>query len=428
MKKIALLFLFFLSISSFSSAQEIRVLTIKDYIINPIIEEYIKESLKEAERTSCCLIIRLNTPGGLLKSTQNIVKEILNAKIPVITYIWPKGARAASAGTFIGYASSILAMAPSTHIGAAHPVLGGGSWGKLPSELKEKIMNDTLAWAKNIAKEKKRPYKFLEDAIKESKSLTEEEAKRLGIIDFVAKNIDELLKKIEGEKLKINGQDTILSLKNPSLKFIELNLRQKFLNTILEPNIAYLLFTLGFLGLIFEFTHPGFGFPGIGGIICIILALYAFSILPVNYAGLALIILGLIFFIVEAFTPTFGVFSLAGIISFILGSVLLFREPSTFKVSLKIITPLGLAILAWSIFIFGKVIQIRLKKPKTGKEALIGERGQALTDISNKGKVFIHGEIWQAKSKEEIKKGEEVEVVKIKGLTLEVKRKEAEDV
>jgi len=423
MKRLIFLFFFLLNFSSLSFSQEIRILTIKDYIINPVIEEYIRENIKSAEENSSYLLIRLNTPGGLLKSTQNIVKEILNAKIPVITYIWPKGARAASAGTFIGCASSILAMAPSTHIGAAHPVLGGGSWGKLSIELQEKIMNDTLAWAKNIAKERNRPYNFLEEAIKKSKSLTEEEALKRRIIDLIAEDLDELLKKVEGKKIKLDNEEIILSLKNVKTKFVELNPRQKFLNTLLEPNIAYLLFTLGFLGLIFEFTHPGFGFPGIAGVICLVLALYAFSILPVNYAGLALIILGLIFFIVEALTPTFGVFTLSGLVSFILGSILLFREPQIFQVSLKVIAPLGLAIAVWGLFILGKVLQARLKKPQTGKEALIGEVGQALTDIYNIGKVFIHGEVWQAKSKEKIEKGEEVEVVGTKGLVLEVKKK-----
>ncbi|RKY43693.1 MAG: nodulation protein NfeD [Candidatus Omnitrophota bacterium] len=423
MKRLVFLFFFLLNFSSLSFSQEIRILTIKDYIINPVIEEYIRENIKSAEENSSYLLIRLNTPGGLLKSTQNIVKEILNAKIPVITYIWPKGARAASAGTFIGCASSILAMAPSTHIGAAHPVLGGGSWGKLSIELQEKIMNDTLAWAKNIAKERNRPYNFLEEAIKKSKSLTEEEALKRRIIDLIAEDLDELLKKVEGKKIKLDNEEIILSLKNVKTKFVELNPRQKFLNTLLEPNIAYLLFTLGFLGLIFEFTHPGFGFPGIAGVICLVLALYAFSILPVNYAGLALIILGLIFFIVEALTPTFGVFTLSGLVSFILGSILLFREPQIFQVSLKVIAPLGLAIAVWGLFILGKVLQARLKKPQTGKEALIGEVGQALTDIYNIGKVFIHGEVWQAKSKEKIEKGEEVEVVGTKGLVLEVKKK-----
>ena len=408
----------------FGFAKDIRVLTIKDYIINPVTEEYIIDNLKRAEEEkSLALVIRLNTPGGLLKSTQNIVKEILNSKIPIITYVEPKGARAASAGTFIGYASSILAMAPSTHIGAAHPVLGGGSWGKVSSEMQDKIMNDTLAWAKNIAEERHRPLDFLEEAIKESSSLTAKEALRRQVIDLIAKDMDDLLMKIEAKTISLPGKEVVFSSKSAEIKYVDLTPRQNFLNTLLDPNIAYLLFTLGFLGLIFEVTHPGFGFPGIAGIICIILALYAFSVLPVNYAGIALITLGLVFFIVEAFTPTFGVFTLAGLTSFVLGSIMIFREPQVFRVSFKIIVPLTVTISLWSIFILGKVLQIRLKKPQTGKEALLGETGVAYTDIDNKGKVFIHGEIWDAKSDEKIQKGEEIEVKQIQGLLLKVKKK-----
>lgn len=425
MKKLSVLLAFFLVITAgLAYSQNIKVITLKDYIINPVSEEYIKENITKAEEeNSSALIIRLNTPGGLLKSTQNIVKDILNARIPVIVYIWPKGARAASAGTFIGYASSILAMAPSTHIGAAHPVLGGGSWGKVSKEMQDKIMNDTLAWAENIAEEKHRPLDFLKEAIEESTSVTEKEALKRKVIDLVAQDLDDLLRKIENKKIIIADKEIIFSSKNSQLELTELSGRQKFLNALLDPNIAYLLFTLGFLGLIFEVTHPGFGFPGIAGVICIILALYAFSVLPVNYAGLALIILAVIFFIVEAFTPTFGLFTLAGLACFILGSVMLFRGPETFRVSVKVILPLAVSISLWSVFILGKVLQVRLKKPQTGKEALLGETGLALSDIHKEGKVSIHGELWDAKSKEEISQGEEVEIIDIKGLVLEVKKK-----
>ena len=428
MKKNILLFALVVLVSPLNPApaQTIKVITVSDYIINPVTEEYIRENLAKAEtQGAACLIIRLNTPGGLLKSTQNIVKDILNARIPVITYVWPKGARAASAGTFIGYASTVLVMAPSTHIGAAHPVLGGGSWGNVPDEMQEKILNDTLAWAKNIAEEKGRPYDFLEEAVRESISITEKEALKRRVIDLVAQDIDDLLRKIENKRIALADKETVFSSKNAAIEHVEFTARQKFLNTLLDPNIAYLLFTLGFLGLVFEVTHPGFGFPGIAGIICIVLSLYAFSVLPVNYAGLALIILGIIFFIVEAFTPTFGLFTFAGLVSFILGSVLLFRGPQSLKVSPKIIIPLSIAMAVWSLFILGKVLQIRLKKPQTGKEALIGQSGVAHSAIYKKGKVSIHGELWNATSKDKIAKGEEVEVVNIKGLVLEVKRKEA---
>jgi len=417
---------FFISLAAVypSSEKTIKVLTIKDKIINPVTAEYIKDNLERAKKENCsALIIRLNTPGGLLKSTQEIVRYILNSKIPIITYVSPKGARAASAGTFIGCASSILAMAPSTHIGAAHPVLGGGAWGKVSEEMRKKIMNDTLAWAKNISEERNRPYKFLENAVKNSISITEKEALKQKIIDLTAENLPNLINKIDGKKIEINGKEITLEVKGSKIEFTGLTGRQEFLNTLLDPQIAYLLFILGFLGLIFEVTHPGFGVPGIAGIICLIMSLYAFSSLPVNYAGIALIVIGITFFIIEAFTPTFGLFTLAGLVAFILGSTLLFRGPHIFKVEFKLIMPMAAAIALWSLFILSKVIQIRLKHPRTGKESMLNETGTALTNFHKRGKVSIHGETWNAESAEDIKKGEEVEVTGIKGLTIKVTRK-----
>lgn len=420
-KKLLLLILstatIFFSFSSFASSK-IEVLTIEDNIIGPVIEEYISSALERASSENTrAIIIRLNTPGGLLKSTQDIVQLILNSQIPVITYIWPKGARAASAGTFIGYASHILAMAPSTHLGAAHPI-GGGS-----KEIKQKVMNDILAWAKNIARERNRPFKFLEEAIKNSKSITEEEAKRKKIIDLIVEDLDNLLKEINQKQIKIGKKIIRLNTEELKVEFVDLTSRQKFLNTLIDPNIAYLLLTLGILGLIFEVSHPGFGFPGIFGIICLILAFYSLSILPVNYAGISLIVTGIIFLVVEAFTPSFGLFTLGGILCFLLGSTLLFNRLNFLQISLKIVIPLVIALSIWSLFILTKLIQSSLRKSKTGKDALLGEEGRAYTHIQKKGKVFIHGEIWEAFSEEPIKKGEKVEVEAVRGLTLKVRKK-----
>lgn len=404
-------------------SQDIRVLTIDNYIINPIIQEYIETNLEEAQdNNEAALIIRINTPGGLLAPTQEIVKSILNAKIPVITYVWPKGARAASAGTFIGYASSVLSMGPSTHIGAAHPISGQGSWGETSDQMQKKLLNDTLAWAKNIAEAKNRPYQPLEDMTKESKSFTENEAMEKGFVDLIADDLQSLLEGI--------NQRNLLKLEEPlpttedNLKFIQLTPRQTFLNFLMSPNLVYLLFTLGMLGLIFEITSPGFGFPGIAGLICLITSFYAFSILPVNYAGIALITLGILFLVVEAFTPSFGLFGGAGLISFVLGSLFMFRGPDEFTVNLSFIVPLAVAIGIWNLFILSKIIQARIMPPQTGKEGLIGKTGKAYTKIGKKGKVFIHGELWNAESDKEIKKGKEVEVVEIEGLKLTVKQKE----
>ena len=417
---------FLLLVPSLSYCQtRIKVLAIQENIINPVTAGRIEKGLKEAEEDNSILVITLDTPGGLLKSTERIVKLILNSPIPVITYVYPKGARAASAGTFIGYASHILVMSPSTHIGAAHPVIGGGSWGNLDEEVQKKIINDTLAWAKNISQARNRPFTFIKDAIEKSISITEKQALRRGVCDLIAVDLSELIRKIDGLTVHTSKGKIKLSTKESFVEKIPLTNREKFLDAIIDPNIAYLLLTLGFLGLIFEVTHPGFGFPGIAGIISLTLSFYAFSILPVNYAGLTLIILGIIFFIVEAFTPAFGLFTLGGAAAFFLGSTMLFNQPQFIKVSFKFILPLVLALAGISLFILSKVIATLRLKPKVGREALIGQEATALTNIkaNKKGKVFLAGGIWIAEADEKIDKGQIVIITKTSGLTLHVERK-----
>jgi len=407
----------------------IKVLAIQENIINPVTADRIEKALKEIEGGDTILILKIDTPGGLLKSTERIVKLLLNSPNPIITYIYPKGGRAASAGTFIGYASHILAMSPSTHIGAAHPVIGGGSWGNIDEEMQKKIMNDTIAWAENISQTRKRPFKFLKDAIEESISITEVQALKKGVSDLTAVSLDELIRKIDGLTVETTKGKIKLSTKDSQVEEIPLTSREKFLDTIIDPNIAYLLLTLGFLGLIFEVTHSGFGFPGIAGVICLILSFYALSVLPVNYAGLTLIILGITFFIVEAFTPAFGLFTLGGVAAFFLGSVMLFNQPQLVKVSYTFILPLVLALAGLSLFILGKVIATLRLKPRVGQEALIGREATALTSIRAKksGKVFLEGGIWIAQADEKINKGQVVIVTKASGLRLHVRlKKEAE--
>lgn len=420
--------LFIFSIFSFISlslhAQDVYVITIEDQIITPVTVEYITRALEIAEENQNILIIQLDTPGGLLKSTQQIVKLLLNTSIPIITYVTPSGAKAASAGVFISYASHIFAMSPSTRLGSAHPVIGGGSWGKLPDEVKEKVLNDTLAWAENIAVERKRSVEFIKEAITESTSITEKEALERTVCDVIAQDLNELLEKIDGMVIELKSGTHMVATHNVTLTHIPLTQKERFFNALLEPNIAYLLLTLGFLGLIFEVTHPGFGFPGIAGLICLIFSFYALSILPVNYAGVALIILGIIFFIVEAFTPTFGMFTLGGIISLFLGSLMLFNQPRILKVSFTAILPTLLFFSGLSIFFLTRTVAVQRKKSMTGTSGLLGKTGIAHTDIVKEGKVFIHGELWNAYTLQEIKKGEKVVVEKIEGLTLLVKKKE----
>lgn len=424
MKKFSFLFFLFL-IPLLCPAQKIKIATIKNYIINPITAQYIIRGLEKAERENAIFILQLDTPGGLLKSTEKIVKYFLSSPTPIITYITPSGARAASAGVFISYASDIIAMNPSTHIGAAHPVIGVDSWGKLSKEVKNKVLNDTIAWAKTIAEERNRPVKFIQDAITKSKSITAKEAIKQKVCDIIATDLSELIKKLDGKTVVIQKEKVTLKTAHAKIEEIPFTYREKILNAIIDPNIAYLLFTLGFLGLIFEITHPGFGFPGIAGTICILLAFYAFSILPLNYAGLALILLGIIFLIVEVFTPAFGMFTIGGVTSLVLGSMMLFNQPLLIKVSFKVFLPLIGTLTLFTLFLLNRAISIHRLKVITGKEGIIGEEGTAYTDINKTGKVFLHGEIWNASSPYPIKKGEEVIVVGLERLKLVVKKKEA---
>ena len=411
-------------LSSSLISNGVKILSVKDYIINPLTYEYIRRGLKKAEGENAVFILKLDTPGGLLKSTQGIVKLFLNASVPIITYITPKGARAASAGVFISYASNIIAMSPSTHIGAAHPVIGGGSWGNLSKEVKEKILNDTLAWAKTIAEERGRPLNFIQDAVKKSISITAKEALNKKICNLIADDLNDLLNKINGKTVTTKKGEITIKIKKPDIENVPLTLREEILNTLINPNIAYLLFTLGFLGLIIEITHPGLGLPGIAGTICLLLAFYAFSILPLNYAGLSLIILGIIFLIIESFTPTFGMFTLGGIIALFFGSLMLFNQPLSIRVSFKVFVPVIVSISAILLFVAGKAISAQRRKSRVGKEGLMGKEGVALIAVHKKGKVRVHGEIWNALSKEHINKNDKIIVEGISGLILHVTKKE----
>lgn len=410
------------------SSSVVAVVDINDMIINPVVYEVITEAIAAAkEKNAQCLIIRMDTPGGLLESTHKIVKEILNSPVPVVVYIWPQGARAASAGVFITLASNVACMAESTHIGAAHPVIMNKSWGSVDKQMQEKVINDSIAWIESLAKARNRNVRWARQAVTESVSITEGEALKLNVIDIVAKDLNDLLAKLENKTIKTAAGKVTLRTKEAQVEFISLSLRQKFLNNLINPNIAYILMLLGFFGLMYEITHPGFGFSGLAGIISLLLAFYAFQVLPTNYAGMALIILGLGFFIIEAFTPAFGAFTLAGIASLVFGSTILFNQPYEFlKVSLKLIVPVAVSLGLISTFLVTLVIKAHRRKTIVGGEGLIGQIGLAKTNISAKGKVYIHGEIWDAQSEEKVKKGEQVVIEKVKGLKLMVKKQGGE--
>lgn len=410
--------------SKAQSSSVVAVVDINDMIINPVVCEIIAEAIKTAkEKDAQCLIIRMDTPGGLLEATHKIVKEIMNAPLPVVVYVWPQGARAASAGVFITLSSHVAAMADSTHIGAAHPVMMNKSWGSVDKQMQEKVVNDSIAWIESLAKARNRNVRWAKQAVTESVSVTEKEALKLGVIDIIAKDLNSLLAQLDKQTVETAAEKVTLRTKEARIEFIPLTYRQKFLNNLINPNIAYILMLLGFFGLMYEITHPGFGFSGMAGIISLLLAFYAFQVLPTNYAGLALIILGICFFIIEAFTPTFGAFTLAGVASLVFGSTMLFNQPYEFlKVSLKLIIPVAVSLGLISTFLLTLAVKAHRRKTIVGEKGLIGSTGLAKTNISPKGKVFVHGEIWDAQSGEAIKKGEQVVIERVEGLKLIVKK------
>ncbi len=455
LRTIALLIgILFWTVPAPASQSLVYVIKIDDYIINPVVAQYIRENINLAEKEKAqCLIIELDTPGGLLSSTRNIVKDLMNANLPIVVYVSPQGARAGSAGVFITLAAHLSVMAPSTNIGAAHPVeiqekkSTGENIKEIfevifkKDELKEevqkdktdkdvmteKITNDTLAWVSTLAQNRGRNVEWARKAVTESVSITEDEAVKLGVVNFIAEDLRDLLKKIDGVKVFIADKEITLDTEDANLITRQMTLRDKILNVIANPTIAYLLMVLGFYGLLFEFTHPGIGFPGIAGFISIIMAFYGLHMLPTNYAGIALIILAVILFVAEAQMPGFGLLALGGIICMLLGSLILFNSPyEMMYISLKIIVPVTLATALIFIFLAGAVIRTHRGKIKSGQEGLIGETGESLSAISPEGKVFIHGEIWNAKSAEPIEKNSKVEVYKIDGMTLWVKKRKGD--
>ena len=414
-----LLSLFFLQIQSFSEDRHAVVLKV-DGVINPVSAEYIISGIKEASFSKAeLLIIQLDTPGGLDTSMRMIIKEMMASSVPIVVYVSPSGSRAASAGAFITIAAHIAAMSPGTNIGAAHPVNMGGN---MDSEMSKKIENDASAYIISLAKKRGRNEVWAEKAVRKSVSISEDEAKKENIVDIITENLDTLLKDINGRKIEVEGGVKIINTEGVKLKHIEMSLRQKILDTLSNPNIAYMLMLLGFYGLFFELSNPGAILPGIVGAISLILAFYSFQTLPVNYAGLLLILLGIILFILEIKVVSYGALSLGGIISLVLGSMMLIESPAPYmKISLYLILPAAAGTAAFFLFLVGAGIKAQRKKPTTGKEGLVGEAGVAQSDIKVEGKVFIHGELWDAYSSEEIKKGSEIVVTGVEGLKLIVK-------
>lgn len=393
-----------------------------DGVINPVSSEFIGKSVRKAAKKRVeALVIQLDTPGGLDTSMRSIVKDIAGSESPVVVYVSPSGARAASAGVFVTLAAHIAAMAPGTNIGAAHPV---GLGEKMDKTIAEKATNDAAAYIKSLAESKGRNAQWAEKAVRESISATESEALRDHVIDLVSKDLSTLLSDIDGRSVQTIFGTKVLRTRDARILREETGLRQKILNFISDPNVAYILMLLGFYGLFFELTSPGAIFPGVLGGICLILAFYAFQTLPVNYAGLLLIILAIILFILEVKIVSHGVLAIGGVISMIIGSLMLFETPGPFlKLSIYLILPAVIVTALFFTIIIGLVLKAHKRKPITGKEELTGMEGTAKTDINkNGGMVSIHGELWSAYSDEEILKDSNVTVVDVSGLRIKVRK------
>lgn len=390
--------------------------------INPGISDFVVKVLQDAAgEGASCVVLQLDTPGGLDTAMRDIVQAILNSPVPVVVYVAPSGARAASAGVMITLASHVAAMAPGTNIGAAHPVgLGGG---QMDETMLKKVENDAAAYSKSLAEQRGRNVEWAVKAVRESESVSAEKALELKIIDLVAENLSDLLEKLEGREVKTLFGPRKIQVKGLPVREIEMGWRYRLLDALSNPNIAYILMVLGFYGIFFELSNPGVIFPGVFGAICLILAFFALQTLPVNYAGILLILLAVLLFIAEIKVTSYGVLTLGGIISMILGSLMLFESPEPYlRLSWYIILPTVLTTAALVVFGLSFAVKAQLSRPRTGREGLVGLRGTALTDLDPEGKVFVHGEYWNARSEELVRKGERVEVVKVSDLLLFVKR------
>jgi membrane-bound serine protease (ClpP class) len=408
-----------------SSARQVATITIEG-VISPVTLRLIEAAVDRAttERVQA-LVILLDTPGGLERSTRAIVQRMLNAEIPVVVYVSPTGARAASAGVFITLAANVAAMAPATNIGAAHPVaLGGGSVDKVSMR---KIENDSAAFIRTIARERGRNADWAEKAVRESVSITEREAVKLKVVDLVADSLPDLLDKIDGRTVRTRKDEVVLATRGASVKTIEIGMRDRFLSIITDPNVAYILMMLGMLGLFFELSNPGVILPGIIGGISLILAFFAMQSLPVNYAGLLLILFAIVLFVAEIKIVSHGVLAIGGIISMAIGSLMLFDAPEMgFRISGWVVAPAVAVTAGVFLFVMGAGVRALRRRPMLGAAGLVGEVGVARGPLAPDGQVALHGELWRAVvDRDAVPDGAPVRVVSVQGLTLKVVKSDA---
>jgi membrane-bound serine protease (ClpP class) len=426
---IALLFIgivgsFVFSAQAAEQPKPIYVITIASSI-NPPVADFINRSIAKAEKDkAAALVIQLDTPGGLDTSMRTIVQGILNAQIPVLVFVSPSGARAASAGVMIVLAADLAVMSPGTNIGAAHPVNVGGK--DIDKTMVQKVEKDMVAYVRSIADQRKRNADWAEAAVLKSESITAEKALEFKVVDLIAKDLTDLLEKADGRQITTSKQPKTIKTQGLPVVHLKENFRDRILRTISDPNIAYVLMMLGMMGLFFELVHPGGIFPGVIGGISLILAFFALQTLPVNYAGVLLILLSIVFFIAEVKVISHGLLTVAGIVSLTLGSLMLFKTTEgQMGVSLQILITTVLVISGFFILVISLAVKAYRRKSQTGDQGIIKEVGRVHQKISpgHPGKVFVHGEIWNAMSEESIDAGEIVEVVNLEHLLLKVKRK-----
>ncbi|MBH0201706.1 MAG: nodulation protein NfeD [Nitrospira sp.] len=409
-----------LTLISIPASGEEVVVASYDGVINPVAAEYLHDALAFTHSAGAqALIFTLDTPGGLDTSMRLMIKDMTASPIPVIVFVAPSGGRAASAGVFITLAAHVAAMAPGTNIGAAHPVAMGG--GEMDNTMKEKVENDAAAYIKSVAEQRGRNAAWAEDAVRKSISATEQEALKLKIIDMVAENIPALLRQLNGKTIALPSGSTTFSTETARLREFPMGARLELLKALSDPSIAYLLMSIGTIGIMAELYSPGAILPGIIGAISLILAFYSLQSLPVNYAGALLVILGVVFLLLEISVTSYGLLALGGLAAMILGGLLLIKSDAPFmQVSLSFLLPTVITVGA----LVGTVIWMAAKGgrrgPVTGVEAMIGSIGIAKTDLNPRGQIALHGEIWEAVSQTPIRQGEEAKVTSVEGLTVNV--------
>jgi len=430
MKKYAKLLLSILVIQMFAAGASdaatdpvVEVIQIKGGTVNPISADFIISAIDRAEENqSRCLVIELDTPGGLITATQDIVKRMLAARVPVVVFVYPSGAGAVSAGMSITIAAHFAVMAPGTNIGAAHPV-GMGKTDSTDISVK-KATNWWATFNRSIANKRGRNPDWVEKAVRESESITEKQALKNNVINFICPDLDSLLILLDGKVAMVDSGRVTLKTRNARVVFHEMNWRSKILDLISNPSIAYILLMLGILGMYFEFSNPGAILPGVLGGIFLIIAFFAMQQLPINVAGILLILFATLLFILELKVTSYGILTIGGIVSMLLGSLMLFKSTPSLTIHLPLTVILAVTLTTSAFFIFAISMALRTyrKKVTTGKEGIIGEVGLAVTNIAPEGQVRIHGEYWKASSNEKIKKNEKVKVINVEGLKLIVEK------